>query len=372
MRVWYIDSTLRDGEQAPGVSFNPLEKVHIAAMLEGLGIHEAEIGTPAMGKSEIAIMRDIATAGFNYETLSWCRAIEDDIYAAVKTRTSGINISFPVSKIQLEAIGKDENWVYCKIPKLISMATDHFEFVAIGLQDASRADYDFLKNVINLANGFYADRIRIADTVGCLNPFTTQALFQKLMLDFPTTNFEFHGHNDLGMATANSLAAIASGAQSLSTTINGLGERAGNCSIDEIAMALKYSTRTEPEINLQHLQEISNYVAFVSGRPIHESKPITGEKVFCHESGIHTNSLLKNKHSYQLIEETDTGRDSKLDIVFGKHSGINAIIDFFLKNGLLLTKKNASALLEQVKMHSEIRKDNMPGKEVIELFYQLT
>ncbi len=372
MRVWYIDSTLRDGEQAPGVSFSPLEKVHIASMLDSLGIHEAEIGTPAMGKTEIATMRDIATSGFNYETLSWCRAIEDDIHAAIKTCTSGINISFPVSKIQLEALGKDENWVYKTMPKLISRAKDHFNTLAIGLQDASRADYGFLKNIINLANGFYADRIRIADTIGCLNPFSTQVLFQKLILDFPTTNFEFHGHNDLGMATANSLAAISSGAQSLSTTINGLGERAGNTPIDEIAMALKYSVGLESNLNLHNMQEISEYVAQVSGRPIHDSKPITGRKVFCHESGIHANSLLKNKHTYQLIEETDTGRDPELDIVFGKHSGMNALIDFFGKNGLSLTKKNAASLLEQVKMHSEIRKDNLPGNEVIELFYQLT
>lgn len=372
MRVWYIDSTLRDGEQAPGVCFHPAEKINIASMLNDLGIQEVEVGTPAMGKTEIATMKDIATAGFRFQTLSWCRATKEDIRAAIKTKTSGINISFPVSSLQLNTINKNEEWIIKSMPELIQMATDYFEMVAIGMQDASRTNYNFLSKVINLSNSLSVNRIRIADTVGCLNPVSTQNLFTKLKNEFPSTTFEFHAHNDLGMATANSLAATLSGVECISTTINGLGERAGNTPIDEILFALKHSASVEPELNTCKLQEISNYVSYVSGRPIPLSKPITGEKVFKHESGIHTNSLLKNKKTYQLIDETETGRKKDSGIVFGKHSGTKALIDFFKNKGHHITRENALSILEQIKMYSEIRKDNLPDHKIMELFYQLT
>lgn len=372
MDVWYIDSTLRDGEQAPGVCFHPTEKVNIAAMLDELGIQEVEVGTPAMGKTEIATMKDIATAGFRFNTLSWCRATVEDILAAIKTKTNGINISFPVSTLQLETMNKSENWILESMPELIKMASDHFDIVAIGLQDASRANYSFLYRAINLANSFNASRIRIADTVGCLNPFSTQNLFTRLTNDFPSTTFEFHAHNDLGMATANSLAAVLSGANCLSTTINGLGERAGNTSIDEILFALKHSASVDSKINTFKLKEIAEYVSFVSGRPIPASKPVTGEKVFKHESGIHTNSILKNKKSYQLICETETGLKPGSGIVFGKHSGTRALIDFYKTKGHNINQKNAFSILQQIKLYSDIRKDNLPDHEIMDLFYQLT
>jgi homocitrate synthase NifV len=372
MDVWYIDSTLRDGEQAPGVCFHPSEKVNIAAMLDELEIQEVEIGTPAMGKTEIATMKNIATAGFNFKTLSWCRATIEDIHAAIKTKTTGINISFPVSTVQLETMNKSEKWILDSMPNLIKMATDHFEYVAIGLQDASRANYNFLYHAINLANSYHAARIRIADTVGCLNPFSTQNLISRLTSDFPSTTFEFHAHNDLGMATANSLAAVLSGANCLSTTINGLGERAGNTSLDEILFALKHSASIDSNLNAFKLKKISDYVSFVSGRPIPVSKPVIGEKVFKHESGIHTNSILKDKKSYQLICETETGLKPDSGIVFGKHSGTRALIDFYKTKGHNINQKNALSILQQIKLYSEIRKDNLPDHEIMDLFYQLT
>lgn len=372
MNVWYIDSTLRDGEQAPGVSFSPAEKMNIAQLLDEIKTDEAEIGTPAMGAKEIEVMKDISNAGFSFQTTSWCRALESDLYAAIKTDTDAINISFPVSDYHLKAMNKPESWVYSRIPRLLSMAGDYFSFVAIGLQDASRADYDVLKNVISLALDFNAKRIRIADTVGCLNPFTTRQLFSDLLLDFPTTNFEFHGHNDLGMATANSLAATLSGAKSISTTINGLGERAGNASLDEVVMALKYLANIKPSIAIQKLLQISEYVARVSGRPLPASKAITGEKVFQHESGIHASSLVKDKYTYQLINKADTGRDEKTEIVFGKHSGTNALADFYENNGVHLNHELIGNLLQQVKIRSCMKKDTLCDNELMELYYQLT
>lgn len=370
-RVWYIDSTLRDGEQTPGVSFHPYEKIKIASLLNDLGIDEVEVGTPAMGMSEISIIKEIATSGFCFNTTSWCRANINDIQSAILAKTDGINISFPVSAVQLKALNKTENWIYSQLPKLTKIASDNFEYVAIGLQDASRADFTILKNVISLSIAFGAQRIRIADTVGCLNPVSSHQLFSKLANEFPETDFEFHGHNDLGLATANSLSAILAGASSLSTTINGIGERAGNTSLDEIVMALKYSANIEPSINTHFFQEAANYVSKASGMPIAKNKPITGENAFKHESGIHINSLLKDKSTYQIIDEKETGK-SKIDIVFGKHSGTAALIDFFNKKGLNITRETARSILEQIKLQSGIKKSNLPDNEVMELYYQLT
>jgi homocitrate synthase NifV len=372
MSVWYIDSTLRDGEQAPGVSFTADEKIRLAALLDEINIDEAEIGTPAMGKNEILVMKEIATSGFSFRTTSWCRSLENDIQAAILAGTDALNISFPVSDYHLKALNKSENWIYRSIPRLLSMANDYFSYVAIGLQDASRADYSLLKNVISLALDFDANRIRIADTVGCLNPFSTRNLFTDLLHDFPDANFEFHGHNDLGMATANTIAAYLSGAKSLSTTINGLGERAGNASLDEVVMALKYSTNVRPSINTKKLQEISEFVARISARPIPVSKPVTGAKVFQHESGIHASALIKDSRTYQLFDNCDSGHAEGPEIVFGKHSGSNAVSNFFENKGLHLNSELIDAILTQVKLRSVIRKNCLHDDELMEIYYQLT
>ncbi len=372
MRIWYIDTTLRDGEQAPGVSFSHEEKMNIAAMLNDLGIDEVEAGTPIMGKSSLEIIHDISFAGFNFKTTSWCRSKKEDLLAAIKAGSDGVNISFPVSSSHLEAMDKSKGWLFANFPQLLEIANDFFEYTAIGLQDASRTDYGFLKEFIEFASAFEIERFRIADTVGCMNPFQAQELFKKLTTDFPHTNFEFHGHNDLGMATANSLSAVLYGANCLSTTINGLGERAGNTPLDEVVMALKYSANIEPTINTDQIQKISNYVAKASRREIPESKPITGRKVFQHESGIHTRSLLKNKTTYQIIDETITGRSEKLEIVYGKHSGSGALKQFYSDRGLFPGTNILSNILEQIKIHSTIKKDNLAEEELMNMYYQLT
>lgn len=360
-----IDTTLRDGEQAPGVVFTLDEKLRIAAMLEDCGIKELEVGTPAMGKDELRMIREIVQAGFRFDKLCWARAREFDIEESAKTGANRINISFPVSDIQLSAMGRNTDWVLKQLHPIISFARQRFDFIAIGAQDASRANREFLNDFISACLAEGVDRIRLADTVGILNPFSTAQLFTSVSGKFPFVDFEFHGHNDLGMATANSVAALMSGATSVSATVNGLGERAGNAFVEEIAAALKVSAGIECGIHLSGMQELCRFVAEASSKPIHSSKPIVGDMICRHESGIHCNSLMKNELTYQPFLSSEIGRSTEM--VLGRHSGSGTIRHLLENLNLKITDKQSILLTEQVKSLSFRKKRELHMDELVHL-----
>ena len=363
---YLIDTTLRDGEQAPGVVFSLKEKLRIAELLDKAGIPELEIGTPAIGRQEVDEMKTIVDAGFKFKTLAWCRATKSDIDAAAKTRTHGINISFPVSEIHQHAMAKDQKWVFETMHEMIRYASSQFEYVAIGAQDASRAEFSFLSDFIGEALYLGAARVRIADTVGILNPITTSRLFQKIKTYFPEGMFEFHGHNDLGMATANTLIALSTGATAASLTVNGLGERAGNAALEEVVMALELSFAVNHKLNTTVLGELSRFVSLASGIPIPANKPVTGGNALSHESGIHTNSLLKNRETYQIIKASKIGLAEK-EFIFGKHSGKTALISFLNKHDILLSYEKYEHLLAKIKTNATLLKRGFSGEEVLTL-----
>jgi homocitrate synthase NifV len=360
-----IDSTLRDGEQAPGVVFTLDEKLRIAALLEAAGVKEVEVGTPAMGEDEIRVIREIVQAGFRFDKLCWARAKEFDIEESAKTGADRINISFSVSDIQLSAMGRDRSWVMKQIRPMIAFARQRFDFIAIGAQDASRANRDFLDEFIAACLAEGVDRIRLADTVGILNPFSTAGLFSSVTEKFPFVDFEFHGHNDLGMATANSVTALMSGASSVSATVNGLGERAGNACLEEVTAALKMSSGVDSGIYLPNMQELCRFVARASSKPIFPSKPIVGEMVCRHESGIHCNSLLKDELAYQPFRSAEIGKSTEM--VIGRHSGSRTIRHFLEKQHLTVSESQTALLTEQVKALSLRSKRGLQVEELITL-----
>ena len=369
MTPYFIDTTLRDGEQAPGVVFGLVEKVRIAEMLDEIGVPEIEIGSPVMGDKEINEIKTICNMGLKFKTLAWCRANKLDMYCASKTGTNGIHLSFPVSKLLMQVMDKSPKWVMLNLREMIHIASDKFEYVTIGAQDASRAELSFLKEFVSAASSFGASRVRLADTVGMLNPITTFDMVSAIRIIEQKIPLEIHAHNDLGMATANTLAAYMAGANCLSTTVNGLGERAGNAPMEEVAMALEMSAKVNCRLNTVKFQELSDYVAKVSKRQVGDSKPVTGKMVLTHESGIHTNSLLKNRSSYQLFSAEKVGRKEE-EFLIGKHSG-KATIEFFMRQaGLLFDDDFCNRLLDLVKKASEKVKRALSKKEFFDLYTQ--
>jgi homocitrate synthase NifV len=364
-----IDTTLRDGEQAPGVCFPPEIKVELLKMLFDAGIRDFEIGTPAIGPEERKGIRQMLALGLDANLSVWCRATIDDLTEAAKLGARQVNLSLPVSDIQLKAIEKDRNWMFKQLKTCLAFASRHFDFITIGAQDASRTSACQLRDYIGFSlNSPVVKRIRLADTVGIMNPFKVQDLVGKMVEEFPKTEIEFHAHNDMGMATANSLAAIVAGAQAVSVTVNGLGERCGNAPLEEVAMALEYTWSTATGIHLPKLQSVCSLVANFSGRRIHPSKPFSGEMCFSHESGIHTRSLLSDPLAYQPFNPEDIGRE--MQFVYGKHSGSASIKHLLQKRGLPAHEHIISTILDEVKTLSRYAHLGLSEDDVAAIYHQ--
>lgn len=358
-----IDTTLRDGEQAPGVVFSLREKIEIASILDAAGVPEVELGTPVISESDVSHIKTLVSEGFGFRTACWCRAVERDIAEAAKTGVDQINISFPVSDVLLNVMGKDLRWLETEMNRLMKLAHQMFKYVSVGAQDASRTDLQRLKWFTAMVRDLDGDRVRFADTVGIMYPTKVMEWFNRFTKEFPDIEFEFHGHNDLGMATANTLTALVSGCHCASVTVNGLGERAGNAPLEEVVAALKTACQMDCNINLKKLVQLSDLVAAASGRPLHPAKPVSGEMAFCHESGIHCAALEKDPLAYQPFHPEEAGRHKRF--VPGRHSGKAALKEILSSAGIRLEKRKFNYLISSVKEKSLSEKRALSKEEVI-------
>ncbi|HML73729.1 MAG TPA: hypothetical protein PKB02_04460 [Anaerohalosphaeraceae bacterium] len=365
-----VDSTLRDGEQAAGVVFSIEDKLAIAQKLAAIGVHELEIGVAAADPQEQTAMREIIKLGLPSRLTVWCRAVQNDLQQAASCGARAIHISFPVSDILLQAQYKDGFWVMEQIRSLIPAARDRFEFVSIGLQDASRTELTFLYQICRLLEDSGINRIRLADTVGIWDPMITFQTLHRIRQQFPELPLGFHAHNDLGMAVANTIAAIRAGAASVDVTVNGLGERAGNAALEEVVMACRVALQIDCGIDTHSLTDLSHWIGQLAARPVPVQKPITGKGAFLHESGIHVHAMLHDCRSYEAFMPESIGR-TREDFVIGKHSGRAALRVMMERWGVPVQNHMENRLIHRVHQIATAQKRALTQEDVWNLYRQL-
>lgn len=359
------DTTLRDGEQTPGVAFTRKERLEIARRLDAIGVQEIEAGIPVMGIDESAMFASIMDLGLKARIIAWNRALIKDVQASVIAGADSIEISLPLSDIQIETkLGKTREWVLKQIAEVLDYCAKYNLYISVGGEDASRAHPDFIEQYVQTIEAHGASRFRFCDTVGILDPFRTYNMTKRIR-ESTSLDLEVHTHNDFGMATANALAAVQAGATHVNTTVMGLGERAGNAPLEEIIMAARHVYGNQDEFNTKHLRPLSEYVAQAAGRNVDPQRPVIGEYMFTHESGIHTDGVLKNPKNYEPFDPEEL--DMKRNIVFGNQSGLHVLEHMLSQEGIHLDKWQLTGLLYEAKKLARKNKAVLRNKDVFGL-----
>ena len=366
-RVVIFDTTLRDGEQAPGCSMTRTEKLKVAHALADLRVDVIEAGFPASSRNDWESVQAISREVHGPIICAMARCKREDIETAVQALADAdrprLHVFVPSSSIHLQyklKVAREE--IVNTAVEGVRIARDLCDDVQFALEDASRTESDFLVQIAELAIDAGATTINLADTVGYIVPEEFTQLYRYLrrsIRGIERVTLAVHCHDDLGMAVANSLAAVAGGARHIECTINGIGERAGNCSLEEVVMALrtrKSYFNVGTGIDTTRLYTIAQLVSDITGMPIPRNKAVVGENAFAHESGIHQHAMLQHYSTYEILRPEDVGH-ARSSLVLGKHSGRHALRDRTRRLGLDLDEGELSDLFEEFKVFVGERKD---------------
>ncbi len=322
-RIRIFDTTLRDGEQTPGVSLTPEQKLEIAVQLDNLGVDAIEAGFPSSSEGEQRAIKDIMSAGLKAEVCGLTRTKRNDLDIALSCNPNSIHTFISTSEVQMKyALGMTPEQVLKAAVDSVQYVKDHGLVCEFSPMDATRTDAAFLKKICKAAEEARADRINIPDTVGIMEPRS----FEKLIRDIKATvktPLSVHCHNDFGLAVANSLAGVVGGASQVHVAVNGLGERAGNASLEEVAMGLKLIYKKKTGINSELLYGTSRLVSRLTGIMIQPNKAIVGENAFSHESGVHTRGVTVEPLTFEPFSPEVVGRRRRL--IAGKLAGKHGI-----------------------------------------------
>ena len=346
-KVFLFDTTLRDGEQMPGVTFTIDEKIMIANQLDELRVPKIEAGFPITSPGETESVKKIAALGLTADVVALARPLKEDIDKALDCDVPYIHVFISTSDLHIESMMKTtREEVLKQTVEGIEYAKSHGVFVEYSPQDATRTKMNYLKKVCKAAENAGAELLNIPDTVGVLTPRMTYEFFRELK-ETTTVPLSAHAHNDLGQATANTLAAIEAGAEQAHVTINGLGERAGNASLEEVVLSLAAQYDIKTGINTKKITETSKLIERLSGVYMPPNKPIIGDNAFAHEAGIHVHGVLSYAGNYEILNPEFVGKKSR--IVAGKHAGRHGIENMIRDMGVEPTKEQLKAIAGEVK-----------------------
>ena len=345
-KVHLLDTTLRDGEQTPGVSLTGDEKLEIARNLDALGIDVIEAGSAVTSEGERMAMKAVANEGLRAEIASYVRARTDDVDLALDCDVDSIHLVVPVSDLHIKSkLRSDRDSVLRSAVTVTEYAKDHGLIVELSGEDASRADQGYLTSLYRAGIDAGADRLCYCDTVGVLVAEKAFQIFSRLSeLPVPVS---VHCHDDFGLATANTVSALRGGASQAHVTVNGIGERGGNTSLEEVVMTLESLYGIKTEIRCSELYTLSRLVSRLTGIPVAPNKAIVGENAFTHEAGIHVHGLLADTSTYEPIHPETVGR--KRRIVLGKHAGRSSVELALRELGIECTKEELAEILSRVK-----------------------
>lgn len=345
--MYLIDTTLRDGEQAPGVSYNTQQRLAIVEQLVRIGITEIEMRAPVLDPEGVAVWQTLQAAQFPVQWLAWCRARPEDLDAAWQAGATRVHIALPVSDVQLETLGLNFDAAMAQMQMVVRSAVARFAYVGVGAQDASRTPLPRLLEYARLMRDAGAHRLRLADTLGLATPRSTSELIAAVRSHVPDMEIEFHAHNDLGMATANARMALDSGADCVSATVLGIGERCGNASLEQLVLGLHLTGHSG--YDPAGIHRLCQLVADASGREIAPGQPVVGADAVRHQSGIHVAGLLKNPASYQPYDPAMVGRSDGMELMLGALTGRHALRHFLAKWSVYPDDACLSDLLREVR-----------------------